>query len=259
MSHRVIVLWSVPRSVSTSFERMISARGDHAVFDEPFSRSYYYGPDRLSSRYSEVLPESSAEDVLAAVEQAAQARPVFIKDMAYHAARLLGPDLLRRFENCFLVRDPAATLRSLARRWPDFSDDEGGWGHLDEAVRITESLGQPRVVLDADRLCREPELVVAEWCERMDLPYDPDALTWEPGMRPEWDLWDDWHASTARSTGFSELGDPPPPPSPDDSRLYQAYQEALPVYQSLAADAIGAPPSPRRTSADQVSRRRTDG
>ena len=155
MSHRVIFLWTVPRSVSTSFERMMSARGDHIVFDEPFSRSYYYGPDRRSARYSETVPDSSAEEVLETIEKAALERPVFVKDMAYQAAKLLGPDLLERFENCFLVRDPAATLRSLARHWPDFTDDESGWGHLDEAARIADSLGQPRVVLDANILCRQ--------------------------------------------------------------------------------------------------------
>ena len=245
MSHRVIVMWTVPRSVSTSFERMISARGDHTVFDEPFSRSYYYGPDRLSSRYEEDLPSSSCEEVLATLEQAALERPVFVKDMAYHAANLLGPDLLKRFDNCFLVRDPAATLRSLAKRWPDFTDDESGWRYLDEAVRISDSLGQPRVVLDADLLCRDPAGVVEEWCRRMNLPYDPDALTWDPGMRPEWDLWDDWHASTARSTGFTPLDDPPPPPTPDETRLYQAYREAVPVYRTLAAEAIGRAPASR--------------
>ncbi len=240
MSHRIIVMWSVPRSVSTSFERMVSARGDHVVFDEPFSRSYYYGPDRRSSRYKETLPDSSAEDVLRTVEQAAEEGPVFVKDMAYHAANLLGPDLLGRFENCFLVRDPAATLRSLAKRWPDFTDEESGWGHLDQAVATADELGQPRVVVDADVLCRDPASVVSAWCDRMDLPYVPEALTWEPGMQADWDLWSDWHASTARSTGFTPLREPPPPPTPDEPRLHQAYQEALPVYERLRAEAIGA-------------------
>ena len=246
MSHRIIVMWSIPRSVSTSFERMVSERGDHRVFDEPFSRSYYYGPDRLSTRYGEEMPGCSAAQVLADIEEAARERPVFVKDMAYQAARLLGPDLLRRFDNCFLVRDPAATLRSLARTWPDFTDDETGWRHLDEAARITDSLGQPRVVVDADILCRDPAPVVEEWCARMDLPYDAEALTWEPGMRPEWELWGDWHGSTARSSGFGTLREPPPPPTPDQPRLFEAHQEALPVYRRLVADAIGAPSSQLR-------------
>src|SRR5689334_21389059 len=102
MSHRITFLWSVPRSVSTSFERMMMARGDHVVFDEPFSRSYYYGPDRRSARYTETLPDSSAGEVLAGIEEAAGERPVFVKDMAYQAATLLDQDLLGRFANCFL-------------------------------------------------------------------------------------------------------------------------------------------------------------
>ena len=239
MSHRIIFLWTVPRSVSTSFERMVSERGDHLVLDEPFSRSYYYGPDRRSQRYDDTLPDSSAEQVLASIEEAARERPVFVKDMAYQAATLLGPDLLARFENCFLVRDPAATLRSLARRWPDFSDEETGWAHLDSAARTVASLGQEQVVLDADLLCQDPARVVAQWCERMDLPYREDALTWEPGMRPEWELWGDWHASTARTTGFGELSAPPPPPTGEEPRLLRAYEEALPVYRRLAQDALG--------------------
>ena len=77
MGHRVIFLWSVPRSVSTSFERMMSARGDHIVFDEPFSRSCYFGPDRRSRRFIDTLPDSSAEEVLETIERAALERPVF--------------------------------------------------------------------------------------------------------------------------------------------------------------------------------------
>jgi hypothetical protein len=73
----------------------------------------------------------------------------------------------------------------------------------------------------------------------MGLPYVADALTWEPGMRDEWGLWDEWHASSARSTGFSELREPPPPPTPEEGRLHEAYQEALPIYQELAAAAVG--------------------
>jgi hypothetical protein len=238
MSHRIIVLWSVPRSVSTSFERMMMARGDHVVFDEPFSRSYYFGPDRRSARYTDTLPSSSAADVLASIEDASQERPVFVKDMAYQAASVLGHDLLKRFENCFLVRDPASTLRSLARHWPDFTDEETGWAHLEEAATIVDTLGQSRVVLDADPLCQDPAGVVEQWCARMELPYIEEALTWEPGMRDEWDLWGDWHASTSRATGFRQLREAPPPPTPDEPRLHEAYQAAWPIYQGFVADAI---------------------
>ncbi len=238
MSHPITFLWTTPRSVSTSFERMMSARGDHLVLDEPFSRSYYYGPGRRSDRYDETLPASSAEEVLAQIEAAAEERPVFVKDMAYQAADLLGPDLLKRFSNSFLVRDPAATLRSLAKRWPDFTDEEGGWAALDQAADAVESLGDDLVVVDADTLCSDSPTVVRAWCDRMGLPFVESALTWEPGMRPEWELWGDWHSSTASSTGFEELDPPPPPPGPDEPRLHEAYLASLPVYERLSAVAL---------------------
>ncbi|WP_051706059.1 sulfotransferase family protein [Nocardioides aequoreus] len=238
MSYPVIVLWSVPRSVSTSFERMVSERGDHTVLDEPFSRAYYFGPDRHSQRYAETIPHSAAREVLEEIEEAAEERPVFVKDMAYHAVDLLEADVLGRFRNSFLVRHPSGALRSLARRWPDFTDAETGWPDLGRAADVVEEVGQPLVVVDANRLCDDPDAVVERWCERIGLDHRPETLTWEPGMRPEWELWEEWHASTSRTTGFGTMSPPPSPPGDDEPRLQEAYADALPVYERLVAHAL---------------------
>jgi hypothetical protein len=225
-------MWTVPRSVSTSFERMMSAREDHTVFDEPFSQHYYFGPRRRSSRF--------VEELLDKVETAARHRPVFVKDMAYQAIDVLDAKLLQQFRNCFLVRDPAATLRSLAEHWPDFTDEETGWDALGHAADLVTGLGQPLVVVEAGELCRDPVTVISAWCKAMDLPFLAEALSWEPGMRGEWELWEEWHDSTARATGFRDLGEPPPAPTPDEPRVYESYQRALPVYERLADHAIRA-------------------
>ena len=37
----VLVLWAVPRSTSTAFERMMSQRGDHTCVHEPFGEVWY--------------------------------------------------------------------------------------------------------------------------------------------------------------------------------------------------------------------------
>jgi hypothetical protein len=238
MTYPITFLWTVPRSVSTSFERMMSERGDHAVFDEPFSRRYYFGPGRRSSRFAESLEGSSSDELLEELEHAAGQRPVFVKDMAYQAAGLLEPELLDRFRNSFLVRNPAATLRSLAGHWPDFTDEEAGWDALAQAAEVVEQIGQPFVVIDAGQLCHDPHEIVSEWCAEMDLPFVEEALRWEPGLRPEWSLWADWHASTARSTGFHELGEPPAPDGAEP-RLLEAYERAQPVYERFLAHAVG--------------------
>jgi hypothetical protein len=173
------------------------------------------------------------------LDEAADERPVFVKDMAYQAAGLLGPDLLDRFRNSFLVRDPAATLRSLARLWPDFTNEETGWEALDEAADIVEKIGQPLVVVDANQLCHDPHEVVAAWCAEMDLPFVEDALSWEPGLRPECALWQDWHTSTSHATGFHDLGDAPPAPSGQEPRLLEVYERARPIYERLLTHSVG--------------------
>jgi hypothetical protein len=237
--HPIIFLWTVPRSVSTSFERMMSERGDHAVLDEPFSRHYYFGPDRRSARFTERTDGCSADAMRELIERTAQQRPVFVKDMAYQATGMLERGRLAGFRNCFLVRDPAATLRSLARKWPDFTDEEAGWDALGRAADVVQSVGQPLVVLEAERLCADPGAVVAAWCEAMDLEYVEDALTWDAGMRPEWSPWEDWHATTAHATGFHALDDPPPPPF-DDPRVRAVHRRAVRVYERLRAHALTA-------------------
>jgi hypothetical protein len=232
--HPILALWAVPRSVSTAFERMMIERGDHVVFDEPFSRHYYFGPDKVSDRFDAVLPRSRVGEIVADLDRAAAGAPVFVKDMAYHAAAVASPELLGRMVNTFLIRDPASVLPSLARMWPDFTEEETGYGAVARLVELAEAAGQDPVIVDSDDLCREPARIVRAYCERVGIPFVADALSWEPGMRPEWSLWADWYAATARSTGFRP---PPaaPPPRLDGAHLETAYDRCAPVYEELRA------------------------
>ncbi|HEX5913338.1 MAG TPA: hypothetical protein VFY54_09450, partial [Rubrobacter sp.] len=87
-----VALWAVPRSISTAFERVFVEREDFEVLHEPFSASYYYGEDRPSDRFADAEPkaEYSYERVLEDVFRPREQR-VFLKDMAYHAKKVLSP------------------------------------------------------------------------------------------------------------------------------------------------------------------------
>ena len=65
--NKPVALWSVPRSISTAFERVFVERDDFEVLHEPFSASYYYSEDRLSDRYADEEPraENNYEERLA--------------------------------------------------------------------------------------------------------------------------------------------------------------------------------------------------
>lgn len=64
-------------------------------------------------------------------------------------------------------------------------------------------------------------------------------------MLPDWELWGDWHGTTARSTTYRELDDPPPPPGDDEPRICEVHRKALPVYERLLAHTVPADETPR--------------
>ena len=233
---RPIALWAVPRSLSTAFERVFVERDDLEVLHEPFSAAYYYGPDRLSERYADEAPkpENSYESVLAEVFRPRERR-LFLKDMPYQAKGVMSREFIRRFTNTFIIRDPKYVLSSLYKMWPDFTLEETGFEQIYWAFRYAEEAGQDPVVVDAMTFSEHPVGILSVYCERVGVPFRPDALSWEPGEVEKWKSWEGWHEAAQQSTGIerAERRDPELP-----GELQEAYEECLPYYYALAAHTI---------------------
>jgi hypothetical protein len=226
-----IVLWAVPRSVSTAFERVFVERGDFRVFHEPFSVSYYFGPERRSDRFAGKEPKDKYrhENVLAEL-LAPGDKPVFIKDMAYHAAGFMDREFAAKFTNSFIIREPKQVLSSLRGMWPDFTTEEAGYEQLYRLSRYSAESGQESVIVDAQDLSEDTEGTVAAYCEALGIPFEPEALSWEPREVPEWKTWDEWHTDVQESTGIGEI-------SREDvslpTHLRGVYERCLPYYEEL--------------------------
>lgn len=233
-AHPVRALWAVPRSASTAFERMVLERGDHHVLDEPFSAAYYHGPERRSPRFAASEPGATVAGIVEAISAAALQGAVFLKDMAYHPGPALSPHVVSTWHHAFLIRDPRWTIPSMARIWPDLTEEEAGFAAVADAVATVDEAGGDPFVIESDDLCRHPGDVVAAWCQASGLDHDPAALSWAPGMRPEWQRWPDWYGATARSRGFTppRRGSPPPV---TDRRLAALVDRVLPLYTELQA------------------------
>jgi Sulfotransferase domain len=231
-----IALWAVPRSLSTAFERVFVEREDLEVLHEPFSAAYYYGEERLSDRYSDVEPkaEYNYENVLRDVLEPREKR-VFLKDMAYQAKGVMGPEFISNFVNTFIIRDPKYVLSSLYKMWPDFTLEETGYEELYWAFRYATEAGEDPVVVDAMTFSENPASILATYCDRVGLPFRPEALSWQPGEVEEWTGWEGWHETAERSTGIerAERRDPVLP-----EELNEAYEHCLPYYYTLAAHTI---------------------
>jgi hypothetical protein len=236
-SNKPVALWSVPRSISTAFERVFVERDDFEVLHEPFSATYYYSEDRRSDRYADVEPEAenNYENVLANV-LAPRERRVFVKDMAYHAKSLLGSKFVANFANTFIIRDPKYVIASLYKMWPGFTLEETGFEQIYNLFRhATEVNGEDVVVVDAMTFSENPAGVLSAYCDHLGVAFDPDALSWESREVRRWDNWEGWHEAAQQSTGV-ERAERKDPSLPDKAQ--EAYEYCLPYYYELAAHAI---------------------
>ncbi len=236
-NHKPIALWSVPRSMSTAFERVFIERGDFEVFHEPFSASYYYSTERRSDRFASEEPraEYRYDKVLAEILTPGT-MPVFIKDMAYHVTGFVTQELITKFRNTFIVREPQSVLASLYKMWPDFTFEEAGYEELHQLFVYVLEEGQEPVVVDALDLSENPERVVAAYCEALNIPFVPEALSWEPREVSEWKMWDAWHENAQKSTGISRFSRSKKVTLPEE--LEEVYHRCLPYYEALHAERL---------------------
>lgn len=217
---RRIILWTAPRCVSTAFERAVLQRKDTRCFHEPFGDPYYYGPERVSTRYAEQPVQGGAtfQAVLAQLMQHTNKRFVFSKDMAYYVSRFLDDAsedtiaaYLQPFHHTFLIRHPAKAIPSLYKASLDTAAT--GWDHFDAAEagfkdlltlcnRCAAVTPQPCIIIDADDLLDEPAAVLRAYCQAVGMPWDEGMLTWEPGPVQDFQTWPGWHDAVMNSNGL---------------------------------------------------------
>ncbi|WP_430791105.1 hypothetical protein [Actinoplanes sp. G11-F43] len=232
----VLALWSAPRSRSTAFARMMTERGDHTVVHEPFSQVVDFGTAQVGDRVAH-----SERDVLTALPAVAAQRPVFFKDTTdFHYPELLADrEFLASATHTFIIRDPAAAIASHHALKPGLGRDEIGIARLYEIFAATQAAtGVTPVVIESDDLLDRPADTVRAYCSAVGIPFLPRALSWEPGMRPEWRATSRWHTSTSRTAGFRRgTGSGVATVAADPVlRAYRDYHQ--PYYEKLRAVAL---------------------
>lgn len=234
MNVKPIILWSVPRSASTAFERYFIERGDMFVFHEPYSEAYYFSAERRSERYSNAQPKTHQTYCNITKRILAQCRKeaVFIKDMAYHVAGYWSPDFLNDFDNTFIVREPIAALSSQFRIQPDFNLEESGYPLLRELFfAVADLLGEPPVLIETDDFTNYPKAVIKEYCNLLNIQFIESALIWTKRRIPEWDTWSNWHIEAINSCCIHPLHQQENNPLSD--HVKKIADQAIPIYEEI--------------------------
>lgn len=218
-----VFLWTAIRSCSSAFERSILTLPRTRLMSEPFSASFYLGPQRLSCRYEskEADPKASYENVAREILNQANEDNIdllFVKDIACYMKGRLGflKEVFQDAKHSFLIRNPKKAIPSQYRvsenaeiqdsGWNYFDPQEAGFQELFEMYSfVKDNLDANPVVVDADDLLESPKQIMKEYCDRVGIKYEEHMTTWKPGeIIQAWqDSWvEAWRREAKMSSGF---------------------------------------------------------
>jgi hypothetical protein len=147
--------------------------------------------------------------------------------------------ILTQLTNTFLIRDPAKTIASYFAMNPDVTLDEIGLMQISRVFdKVAEISGEVPIVVDADDLEDDPDGIMKAYCHRLGLPFIPEAMTWDPGHKTEWEIWKDWHKDAAQSTGIQKSMETFKVTIDTSDHLKDFYDQLWPFYEHMHAHRI---------------------
>lgn len=230
-----IAMWSGPRNLSTAMMYSFAARGDCAVWDEPFYAAYLKRTG---------LPHPMAAEIIAAHESdpakvaAACSGPIpgekphfYLKVMPHQMLDGMPLDWVKACVHVHLIRHPARVIASYgAKRDNQTLEDTGFAQQLD----LYDQLGG--IVIDSHDIRANPGAMIQTLCAEIGLPFTQDMLTWPARGLPEDGIWaSHWYGAVHKSTGFAGAEGPLPGLPVHQQAL---CDEILPAYLALQQRAL---------------------
>tara|TARA_B100000586_G_C20114217_1_gene431908 strand:- start:167 stop:892 length:726 start_codon:yes stop_codon:yes gene_type:complete len=225
--------WSGPRNISTALMYSFRERADTTVIDEPFYAHYLRVSGREHPGYQEVLnsQDQYSEQVIRNVIKGHYETPVvFFKQMCHHLVEI-DLSFLDNCSNILLIREPSLVIRSHAKNVPDLKVSDIGLDIQNFLLNKILESGETPVVVDSANLLMQPEAILKELCQHLEIAFDDSMLSWEPGAKPEDGVWaKHWYENTHESSGFSNK-------EPDRDSLPEKFlpvlEEATVLYDNL--------------------------
>jgi len=230
-----IAMWSGPRNLSTAMMYSFAARGDCAVWDEPFYAAYLKKTG---------LPHPMADEIIAAHESdpakvaAACSGPIpagkphfYLKLMPHQMLDGMPMDWANDCVHVHLIRHPARVIASYGAKRDDPTIGDIGYT---QQLDLYHELGG--VVIDSHDVRENPAAIMQALCAAIDLPFTPAMLTWPAGGLSEDGIWArHWYGAVHKSTGFAGAEGSLPVLTKPHQALCDA---AMPAYQALRELAI---------------------
>lgn len=234
-------MWSGPRNLSTALMYAFAARGDCAVWDEPFYAAYLKatGIDHPMKEAVIAAGEPDAARVAAACLGPIPERKTlwYQKHMTMHMVPEFDRGFIKGLTNVFLIRHPARVVASYSkkREAPTLAD----LGFVQQAElfdQVAAFSGRVPLVVDSADIRSDPRGALSRLCSALEIPFAEGMLRWEAGPKPFDGVWaPHWYNAVHASTGIDEPEGALPRVAAEYAPL---VEQALPFYQRLATQKI---------------------
>lgn len=228
-------MWSGPRNLSTAMMYAFAARGDCAVWDEPFYAAYLSATGLDHPMAAEIIAAHEADPGKVAARCTGSVpggKPHFyMKHMPHHMIEGMPMGWTEACVHVHLIRHPARVIASYAaKREAPVAEDIG----FEQQLALHGRIGG--IVIDSHDIRDDPAGMLARLCAEIGLPFAPAMLHWPAGGRSEDGIWArHWYGAVHQSTGFAG----PEGDLPDLTGDYAALCRAvLPAYEAMKACAM---------------------
>jgi len=203
-----IAMWSGPRNISTAMMRSWGNRPDTVVCDEPLYAHYLQQTGKQHPGSDEVLAHHETDWRAVAAELIGPIpggkRIYYQKQMTHHLLPHIDRAWLDRLTHCFLIRDPAAMLASLAAKLDRPTLEDTGLPQQVELFERVCARGLVPPVIDSSDVLRDPQATLERLCTALEIPFTDAMLHWPAGRRESDGIWArHWYENVEASTGFA--------------------------------------------------------
>jgi len=236
-----IAMWSGPRNLSTAMMYSFAARGDCAVWDEPFYAPYLAVSGKPHPMAAEIIAAHEADPAKVAARckgPVPQEQSLFYqKQMPHHMLPGFDVTFMSACTNVFLIRHPARVIASYARKMQSADlADIGFAAQADLFDREANRLGHAPIVIDGFDIRANPRESLSKLCVAIGISFSDKMLSWPAGGHRDDGIWArHWYGAVHRSTGFETAEGPLPALTGEYAALAEA---AMPYYSRLAQHKI---------------------
>ena len=176
---------------------------------------------------------SDISDVLESIYKTSGCEVLFLKNMAHHHQQM-NLDFLENMTNLFLIRNPKQLIASFAQVIKEPRMQDIGLKKSWELFNDIQT--QNPLVLDSAEILKNPKLLLSKLCDKLEIPFYDDMLSWPAGGIEEDGPWAEyWYKGVHGSTGFAK--------QKTSSRelpkhCESLYLEALKYYDKLKINSI---------------------